>query len=607
MLIRALSDYYDILSAAGKVLPRGYSKVKVQYLVALTAEGKIDEILPWKDTVEVPSGKGKKKQKEVPKEVVMMQRTEKSGIEANIIEHRPLYLFGLNLENETLTPLDRTEKAKKSHEACVTENLEFLEGIDTPLANAFRNFLLKWNPEEETENVHLLQLGKDYAKSGYAFCLSGSPQLRLHEVKELKQKWDSRYEKKNQENQDDITAQCAISGKIEPIARIHSKIKGVYGGLATGSVLIGFNNPSENSYGNDQSYNSNISVDIMKKYTEALNYLLGSNKHKAVLDDMTIVFWAMEPEETCEDLFSQLIWSQADQMNAEDTEAMLKKLVEDANAGYLTEQRLASMEEIHPDVDFYMLGLKPNSSRLSVKFLIRRKYADVLWNIARFQRELQITREVKPVYLSWIKKELISPKSKNDKVNPALMARLFEAVIYGCDYPNALLETMVRRVRIDSGREKMNDVRIGVIKACLNRKNVGEEMKVALDKENTNQAYLCGRLFAILERLQQEASNYSLNRTVKDAYFASASTRPLLVFPKLINLAIQSYLKKAQYPMFYNKLIGEVMVKLNGGFPDHFSLKEQGEFIVGYYQQNQAFYEKKNQEDREDERYGTGK
>ena len=63
----------------------------------------------------------------------------------------------------------------------------------------------------------------------------------------------------------------------------------------------------------------------MKKYTEALNYLLGSNKHKAVLDDMTIVFWAMEPEETCEDLFSQLIWSQADQMNAEDTEAMLEK------------------------------------------------------------------------------------------------------------------------------------------------------------------------------------------------------------------------------------------------------------------------------------------
>ena len=108
------------------------------------------------------------------------------------------------------------------------------------------------------------------------------------------------------------------------------------------------------------------------------------------------------------------------------------------------------------------------------------------------------------------------------------MARLLEAMIYGCEYPNSLLETMVRRVRIDSGREKMNDVRIGVIKACLNRKNAGEEIKVALDKENTNQAYLCGRLFAILERLQQEAAKYSLNRTVKDTYFASASTLSLI-------------------------------------------------------------------------------
>ena len=62
--------------------------------------------------------------------------------------------------------------------------------------------------------------------------------------------------------------------------------------------------------------------------------MLGSNKHKAVLDDMTIVFWAMEPGQAAVDLFSQLIWSQTDQMNAEDTEATPKKLVEDANAGY---------------------------------------------------------------------------------------------------------------------------------------------------------------------------------------------------------------------------------------------------------------------------------
>lgn len=600
MLIRALCDYYDILSAADKVLPPGYSKVKVHYLVALTAEGEIDEILPWKDKTEVPAGKGKKKWKEIPKEVVMMQRTEKPGIDANIVEHRPVYLFGLHLDKDRLTAQDSTNKAKKSHELFVKENLEFLNGLNTPLICAFRNFLLHWNPEQQTENRHLLQLGKEYEKAGYVFCLSGSPELRLHEEPALRQKWEICCKEKENASPEDCVTQCAVSGEAAPIARIHNKIKGVYGGLATGSVLIGFNNPSENSYGNDQSYNSNISVTAMKKYTEALNYLLASRRHRVILDDMTVVFWAMNPKETCEDLFEQMLLEQPAQLDAEDTENMLKKLVEDANSGYLTRGRLSSLDLIQPDVDFYMLGLKPNSSRLSVKFLIRRKYADILWNVVRFQQDLQITKEVKPVYLSHIRKELISPKSKNDKVNPALLAGLFEAILYGTDYPNALLETMVRRIRVDGDRNKINDVRVGVIKACLNRKGTKEEIKVALDKENNTQAYLCGRLFAILERLQQDASNYSLNRTIRDAYFASASTRPVLVFPKIIKLANQSYLKKVKYPTHYNKLIGEVMQKLNGGFPDQLSLKEQGEFIVGYYQQNQAFFEKKNQEETEE-------
>ena len=44
MLISALNEYYDILAASGKVLPEGYSKVKIHYLIALTEEGNIDGI-----------------------------------------------------------------------------------------------------------------------------------------------------------------------------------------------------------------------------------------------------------------------------------------------------------------------------------------------------------------------------------------------------------------------------------------------------------------------------------------------------------------------------------------------------------------------------------
>ena len=590
MLIKALCDYYDILAVKGSVLPTGYSKVNVHYKISLTEDGRIDEIIDCQKE-ELAEAGNKVKKKKVPAEMVMPERTEKPGIDANIAEHRPLYIFGLNLDRDHLTPDDRTDKAKKSHMAFVKANLDFTENLQSPVISAFRNFLLSWKPEEQTENECLLGLGKDYPKSGFAFCLSGEPDCLLHEDPELKKKWEKEYAGKALAGDSVKTAQCAVTGETEPIARIHSKIKGVYGGLATGSVLIGFNNDSENSYGNEQSYNSNISETVMKKYTEALNFLLGSNRHKATLDEMTIVFWAMSSNEKYEDLFMKLLLGQQDQMDAEKTDGMLKKLLEDARDAVVTEERLQSLDMIDPDVDFYMLGLKPNSSRLSVKFIIRRKYADVLWNIAKFQRDLQITEDFHSVALWQMKREMVSPKSRNDKVNPAVISRLLESVLNGGTYPVSLLETIVRRVKTDEGSGKINTIRAGIIKACINNKRPKEELKVSLDKTNQTPAYLCGRLFAVLEKLQQDASNNSLNRTIKDAYFASASARPALVFPKLIRLA-QNHLNKVKYPVYYNKLIGEIMDGLNGEFPETLRLTDQGRFDVGYYQQNQDLWKK---------------
>lgn len=114
MLIQALCNYYDILSAEGKVLPEGYSKVKIHYLISLTEEGTIDNIINVQREI-AESKKGKVVKRLVPKEVKMPERTEKSGIEANISEHRPLYIFGLNRDKKTgeLSTEDRTGKAKK--------------------------------------------------------------------------------------------------------------------------------------------------------------------------------------------------------------------------------------------------------------------------------------------------------------------------------------------------------------------------------------------------------------------------------------------------------------------------------------------------------------
>lgn len=601
MLIRALCNYYDILAKTGQVLPEGYSLVKVHYLISLTENGEIDAVISQKENEEIKLANGKIKVNQIPKNMKMPQRTEKPGIDANIIEHRPLYLFGLNVEDDTLTTQDRTGKAKKSHEAFVHDNLVFIEGLESPIIRAYRNFLLHWQPEAETKNSFLLGLGKEYGKSGYAFCLSGYPEILLHEDVLIQERWEKHYQESRNNNDISYISQCAVSGEKAPIARIHSKIKGVYGGLATGSVLVGYNNASENSYGKEQSYNSNVSELMMRKYTEALNYLLEKREHKLILDDITVVFWAMEEEKSAEDLIMAMLYGQSDKMNAEQTETMLKQLLENSKKGKVIGEQLQSLGIIHADVDFYMIGLKPNSSRIALKFIYRRKYADLLWNIARFQEDVQISDRIRPVPLARIRAELISPKSQNDKVNPALLTKLFESVIYGRKYPEVLLSTMINRIKKDTDI-KVNAVRAGVIKACIHRKNNKEEFNVALNKENIEPAYLCGRLFAVLERLQQDAAGGSLNRTIKTAYFASASSKPVMVFPKLITLA-QNHLDKVKRlsqgssykgmrAETYNRLIQEIINPMEGEFPGTFDLLNQGRFIVGYYQQTENFFVK---------------
>ena len=90
--------------------------------------------------------------------------------------------------------------------------------------------------------------------------------------------------------------------------------------------------------------------------------------------------------------------------------------------------------------------------------------------------------------------------------------------------------------------------------------------------------------------LQEEKLN---RQRIKDTDFAAASTRPAMTFPKLLRLA-QNHLNKLSMPsrVYYNKLMGEISDKLQGGYPERLCLSDQGKYMVGYYQQVQSFYEK---------------
>jgi CRISPR-associated protein Csd1 len=197
-------------------------------------------------------------------------------------------------------------------------------------------------------------------------------------------------------------------------------------------------------------------------------------------------------------------------------------------------------------------------------------------------------------------------KTKRKQNAPALIAGAFaKAVIGGTLYPQGLLSAVINRIRAEQAARDKNDrptpnvnyLRAALIKAILVRKarilNHNLEVPVALDKNNKNEAYLLGRLFAALEKAQRDA-NPGINATIKDRFYGSASTAPRAVFPQLLRLA-QHHIAKAEYGYANDQRIEEILNDLQQ-FPAHLPLDQQGMFAIGYYQQRQDFFKGKQKE-----------
>lgn len=593
MLIKALCDYAEKQADTG--IPEGWQEHGIHYRILLTPEGEIKDIVDVRERVEVPAKGGKTKTVLTPKTILLPFRTQKTAIDSNTIEHRPFYIFGLEYDTEKGFIAD-SAKAQKSHAAFVKHELAFFEGLDSEICLAYRSFLEKWKPEEMIEHPALVALEKEYKSAYFGFSLGvGSGNL------EEDPKFRARYAESltNVAQVDDSTSEpvCGILGERLPIARIHDKISRFPGGQSSGCVLVGMKESAFESYGKSQSYNSNVSEKAMKQYTKTLNALISDRRHYKKIGDLVLLYFAISSDDSAEcDFFGGFLSdSTQDSENAEQENYELDRLMQAVQQG-----KLNALPEygFDPDVTFYIAGITPNATRLCQKFIVRDKFGAVIRNLAQFQQDLRIGDSTRQVSFWQIEKQLISPKSSNDKVPPPLMTALMLAAINGTRYPDGLLSTVIRRVKTDSDEEKkhyikLNDIRAGIIKACINRKAKKEEIKLAWDEKNLNPAYLCGGLFAVYEKIQQDASGsgQGLNRTIKDAYFASACSRPASVMPKLAMLS-QNHLKKLSEGsnVYYQRMIGSLMEGLPDAFPATLSLDDQGRFIVGYYHMNRRLW-----------------
>jgi CRISPR-associated protein Csd1 len=184
---------------------------------------------------------------------------------------------------------------------------------------------------------------------------------------------------------------------------------------------------------------------------------------------------------------------------------------------------------------------------------------------------------------------------------------VLRAIFNQAPYPAALYYAIINRIRADmddsSKRiKKINYVRAAIIKACLKRKYrnqsqdpIQEVLIMSLNEQSTIPAYVLGRLFAVLEKLQQEAIG-DVNASIKDRYFTSACASPASVFPVLLRLS-QHHISKAEYGRSSDRRIQDILDLLDvekNPVPARLTLDEQGIFVLGYYHQRTAFYIPKN-------------
>ena len=382
-------------------------------------------------------------------------------------------------------------------------------------------------------------------------------------------------------------------------------------GKFSDTKLISFQKDSGyDSYGKEQGNNAPISEDAEFKCSTALKKLLeyGSNNNINV-GNRTFVFWASSQTKEAVDI----------EMSVHDLLGISKD--DDPDKGVMkVKKALESINTGNPNFNkdgrFYILGLFPaNKARIAISYWAELPLETFVGFILAHFKDMEIvSRYDSQNYLSLnsiLRAVTFDQKiyGEDSKLQPNLAESVVKSIIQGLPYPSSLFSSCIKRIRAESGKrtesgkskDPVSITRAAIIKAYLNRKTNDNQQKieVMLDKDNTNQGYLCGRLFAALDKIQEDANN---QHSIRERYMNAASATPAAVFATILNLSSHHSEKLNEgRKVFFEKIKQEIIDKISpDGFPAHLDLQDQGRFFVGYYQQMQSFYTKKEEQTTEE-------
>ena len=436
---------------------------------------------------------------------------------------------------------------------------------------------------------------------------------RLHEEKGILNAIIQKYEKAQMEQVRASPKKCSVCGmdKYPVEDEPHEKIKRVPDGQSAGCALVSYNENAFESYGLKGNNNSAICSHCAKAYVAGLNSLLakgypdtneqGKEYFKYTNrrsfgrgSDTAMVFWKRSNKPVDEiDIFEQ-----------PETGEVLA-LIDSISSG-------KSQGEQSIDTDcFYSITLSGAAARIAIKDWIEISLPDFRRNIACWFQDTAIEFMGKTQYsrLYDLSNSYQNKKEKKNTIQFRVAAHLWNVALKKSIPPLWMLTHVLKRIRIDSfdGENKyhVTPQRAALIRLIINRNYKGGTMiKEKIDLENRAIAYLCGRIFALMEGIQRAALGKDINAGIRERFFSAASLTPATTFGRLSKMSQQHLTKlKGEKPGLAVVLDRELQALIAhvDQFPGILSLEEQGQFAIGYYHQKEYVRTKKEIKDAVEE------
>ena len=559
MILKALYDYYQ--RSGEEVAPLGLEYKQIGFIIVLDKDG---HFLRFEDR--------RLDKKSAQQFLVMKSVGRSSAPVSNYLYDNSQYVFGYSDKGD----LDSMRKYFDTFKSKVAEIYEmYSENKAIQAVYAF----YQQEPSAMVEAMQQDALWDDIAKnlnkkySTFSFLIDGDTEIVA-----------SKRDLMNLATPEDTVEGklCLVTGKHSKTVEVTTATM-IPGSQATAKLVAFQVNSGYDSYGKTKGNNAPISEDAEFAYTTALNHMLRPDSHnKFMVGNRTFLFWASSASQAAKEsedsLFALLGRPETDDDDPNRRIELVRSTFMAIYNGKLSADK---------DDTFYILGLAPNSARIAVVYWNEMPLRDFAGVISRHFEDMEmvdIRKEKKPyVGLHSILGSVTLGGKSSDAI-PNMPDAVVKSIFQGLPYPISLFQACLRRVRAE---QSINVVRAAIMKAYLNRLNDNNHKNIErmLDKENNNQGYLCGRLFAVLENLQYAANKQD---SIRSSYMNAASSTPAAVFSTILKLSNSHYGKLSKenkgLAVFFDNQKKEIMAMIQD-FPTTLDLGDQGRFFLGYYHQ----------------------